>query len=103
MTSTELLPLFKAKCEEIGQSAVAKQIGKSGAAVSQLYNDVYPSPPEPLLRSFEEEFCNTTLLCPEMGEISLKRCSNERNIPLSASSARRIRMHNACKACGGKP
>ncbi len=101
MTTEELLPLFKAKCEEIGQAAVARQIGKSDAAISQLFNDKYPSPPEPLLRRFEEEFCQSTLICPEMGEITLKRCSSERVTPFSASSARRIRMHNACKACGG--
>jgi len=103
MTTPELMTLFRAQCEEIGQSAVAKRIGKSPATVSQLYNGIYPSPPEPLLRRFEEEFCTTTIVCPEMGEITLKRCSAERSTPLSASSARRIRMHNACKECGGQP
>lgn len=103
MTKAELLTQFKAKCEEIGQAAVARQLDVSSAAVSQLYNDKYPSPPEPLLRRFEEEYCSTTVMCPEMGEITLKRCSNERNTTFSASSPRRIRMFNACKKCGGKP
>jgi hypothetical protein len=102
MTTEELLPKFKAKCEEIGQTAVARQIGKSITAVCQLYNGNYPSPPEPLLRRFEEEFCSTTLICPAMGEISLKRCREERETPFSASSPRRIRMNQACKECGGK-
>lgn len=103
MTTSELLPLFKTKCDEIGQAAVVRRIGASPAAVSQLYNGKYPSPPEPLLRRFEEEFCQTTVTCPSMGEIPLKRCSEERNTPFSASSPRRIRMHQACKECGGRP
>lgn len=102
MTTEELLPLFRAKCEEIGQAAVSKKIDRSTTAISQLYNGLYPSPPEPMLRRFEEEYCRTTMMCPEMGEITLKRCSNERNTPFSGSSPRRIRMHNACKNCGVK-
>lgn len=103
MITNELMTLFRAKCEEIGQAAIAKRIGKSPGLICQLYNGVYPSPPEPILRQFEEEFCSTTRHCPEMGEITLKRCRTERTTPLSASSARRIRMHNACKNCEVKP
>lgn len=103
MTTSELLPLFRAKCEKIGQAAVARMIGASPTAVSQLYNGKYPSPPEPLLRLFEEEFCDTTINCPEMGIISLKRCRDERGTPLSTSSPRRIRMHKACEICEAKP
>jgi hypothetical protein len=103
MTTTELLPLFKAKVDEIGQAEVSRRIGKSSSAICQLYHGTYPADPAGLLRRFEEEFCGTTVVCPVMGEITLKRCSDERTTPFSASSPRRIRMHQACKECGGKP
>lgn len=100
MTNAELLPLFKAKCAEIGQAKVAKLIGKSPAAINHLFHDTYNADPTWLLSRFEEEFCSSTVMCPEMGEIPLKRCSEERSTPFSASSPRRIRMHQACKECG---
>jgi len=103
MTTAELLPLFKAKVDELGQAEVGRRIGKSSSAICQLYHDNYQADPASLLRRFEEEFCNSTVMCPAMGKITLKRCSDERNTPLSASSPRRIRMHLACKECGGKP
>ncbi len=103
MTITDLLPLFRKKVEEIGQSRVARQIGMSPSTINQLYHDNYNADPAAILRRFEEEFCGTTINCPAMGVISLKRCSEERSTPLSASSSRRIRMHKACKMCGGKP
>jgi len=100
VTNDELLPLFKAKCEEVGQARVARAIGKSPSAVNQLYHDTYrANDPSGLLRGFEEEFCGSTVQCPEMGEIPVKRCSEERSTPFSASSPRRIRLHNACKEC----
>lgn len=102
MTPAELLPLFRAKCDKIGQAAVARSIGVSPGAVNQLYHDEYKANPAGLLRRFEEEFCGTTIECPEMGEISLKRCREERMTPFSTSSPRRIRMFAACKECGGK-
>lgn len=103
MTTAELLPLFIAKVDELGQAEVGRRIGKSGSAICQLYHGTYRADPASVLRRFEEEFCNSTVTCPEMGEITLKRCSDERNTPLSASSPRRIRMNQACKECGGKP
>lgn len=102
MTTTELLPLFRAKVDELGQANVARRIGKSTSTVCQLYHGTYPSDPAAVLRRFEEEFCGTTVDCPVMGEITLKRCSEERATPFSASSPRRVRMSQACKECGGK-
>ncbi|MBK5274589.1 MAG: hypothetical protein JJE30_06010 [Desulfuromonadales bacterium] len=103
MTRQDLMKRFRDTVDELGQSEVARRIGKSSSAVNQVYHGTYQAEPSVLLRRFEEEFCGTTIKCPEMGEISLKRCSDERGTPLSASSPRRIRMHKACKECGGKP
>jgi len=102
MTTAELLPLFKAKVDELGQVGVARRIGRSTSTVCQLYNGTYPSDPAGVLRKFEEEFCSTTINCPVMGQITLKRCSEERATPFSASSPRRVKMSQACKECGGK-
>jgi len=100
MTLVELLAQFKAKVGELGVTEVARRIGSSTATVSMLYHDKYPAAPALMLRRFEEEFCGTMVKCPEMGiEITLKRCTAERSVPLNASSPRRIRMNRACREC----
>ena len=103
MTTTDLLELFRDKVCELGQSKIARRIGKSPSAVNQIYHGTFLAEPTALLRRFEEVFCGTMVNCPEMGKITLKRCRDERETPFSASSPRRIRMHNACKECEVKP
>lgn len=102
MTRTEQLKLFRDKCNELGQSEVARRLNKSSSAVCQLFHDNYKADPGAILQAVEVTFGMSTVICPVMGEISLKRCDDERKIPLSAASPRRIRMHNACKECGGR-
>jgi len=99
MTRAEQMRLLREKCEELGQSEVARRINRSPSTISQLLHDKYKADPAAVLQDVEETFGTTLVACPEMGEISLKRCLEERNTPFSAASPRRIKMHRACKAC----
>jgi hypothetical protein len=99
MTRDEQMKLLLEKCAELGQSEVAKQIDKSPSTVNQLLHGSYRADPGAILQLVEETFGTSTVMCPEMGEIPLKKCAEERQTPFSAASPRRIRMHRACKAC----
>jgi hypothetical protein len=103
MTRTEQMELLRMRCGELGQSEVARRINKSPSAVNQILHGNYEADPGAVLLAVEETFGGTTIVCPVMGEIPLKRCADERKTPLSASSPRRIRMHRACKECEAKP
>lgn len=103
MNRTEQMKLFRDKCDELGQSEVARRINKSPSAICQLYHDTYKADSSAILQAIDETFGTSTVACPVMGEIPLKRCAEERKTPYSAASPRRIRMHKACKECEVRP
>jgi len=100
MTENELLSMLQRAVDEAGsQSAVARRIGYSAAAVSQVLSGKYGGDMTTMLARVEEVYGSRTVRCPVLGEIVLSRCAAERHTLFSASSPVRVRLFSACKRC----
>jgi hypothetical protein len=104
MSDEDALKLLRAKCDELGQATVAKAIGKSAAAVNQVYHGTYKGVPGNILAKVVELFGSITLPCPFLGyEISLRECAENKSRPFGgATNSYLVRFFRACRACGGK-
>jgi transcriptional regulator with XRE-family HTH domain len=85
-----------------GQSEVARRIGRSPSALSQVINGKYQGDPATILELVEAEFASTTVDCPELGDIPLATCIEEREKPFRATSSQRVRLYRACQVCRNK-
>lgn len=103
MTQPDLMDLLRQKVAELGQAEVARRIGKSSSAVSQVLSETYKGSPSAILQRVEEVFGQTTVICPALGEISMGRCAEIRKRPLVATNPFSVQLWRACKQCGGKP
>lgn len=104
MTLTDRMDLLRKKVEELGQAEVARRIGKSPSSVCQILSGEYKGSPDNILQLIEEHFGQSTVQCPILGEIPLKRCAENRRRPFAATNPTRVRLWKACKDCdqGGK-
>lgn len=106
MTYPDAMKLLTEKVNEIGQAEVARRIGKSPAAVSQIMSGTYKAAPDEILKRVIEVFGGMTITCPVLGEIPLSRCAEKRKLPFAATNPQRVALYRACQICpqnGGKP
>ncbi len=106
MGRDDRMDLARKVVEQFGQSRVAVRIGKSPSALSQVLSGKYAGSPDTILELIEAEFGNSTIECPELGEIPLATCIEERDKPFKATSSQRVRLYRACQVCpfkGGRP
>jgi transcriptional regulator with XRE-family HTH domain len=101
MTTPDRMELLKNKCRELGQAEVARRIGKSDSAISQVLSGKYKGDPAIILQLVEEVFGGTIVQCPVLGPITLGRCAQERKKPFAATNPVRIRLYKACRECKG--
>ena len=99
MTQTDKLAHFRAKCEEIGQAAVAKAIGKSAGAVSQVYHDKYGADTSLFLERYWEVFGGQNVTCPVLGEITLTKCAFHRRREFARTNHVRVALFRTCPNC----
>ncbi|MBT0666377.1 helix-turn-helix transcriptional regulator [Geobacter pelophilus] len=99
MTRPDRMDLLKRMVAQHGQANVARRIGKSAAAICQILSGDYKASPDAILDLVEEAFGQTTVHCPLLGEIPLKKCSDNRNRPLIATNPLRVKIWRACKEC----
>lgn len=100
MTDPDLLTMLaNAVATEGSQSAVAKRINYSAAAVSQALSGKYAGDLATLLAKVEEIYGSRLVACPILGEIAITRCATQRRTPFSASNPVRVRLFQACRAC----
>jgi hypothetical protein len=99
MTKTERLELFDRIVDQLGPTAVAKRIERSPSAVSQIRSRKYAGSPDVVLELVEAAYGETTLICPELGDIPLETCIEERAKPFMATSGQRVRLYRACLRC----
>ncbi|MBI5484477.1 MAG: transcriptional regulator [Deltaproteobacteria bacterium] len=106
MTKPDLMGLLRDECAAHGQTAVAKMLGYSPAAISQVLNDKYKGDTGAILTRVEEVFGGAFVKCHELGEIPLSACAeHKRREPQTDSFY--ARMYRACRNCpqnnkGGK-
>lgn len=100
MTRPDAMQLFIQKCDELGQAAVAKAIGKSASAVNQLYHGNYKAEPGVILELIVEQFGGLFATCPVDGDITLATCARNRRKPFeSATNPHAVRLYRACRKC----
>lgn len=100
MTAPDLLQLFKSKVAANGTAQVARDIGYSTTAVSQVANDKYSGDPAKILARVEEVYGGSFVQCPGLGEqLSLAKCADWRRKPFAGTNPLRVRMFQACKVC----
>jgi transcriptional regulator with XRE-family HTH domain len=97
------MQLLKEKCSDLGQAEVARRLGYSDAAVSNIIRGKYGADLGGFLARVEEIFGTTTVNCPILGEISLRKCAEIKRRPFAATNPLRVQLYRACRQCkGGK-
>jgi hypothetical protein len=99
LTKPDLLNLLRDKCASLGQSNVAKQLGYSAAAISQILSNSYKGDSATILNRVEVVFGGLSVSCPVLGEIPMANCSDEQKKPFAATSHQRVALWKACQAC----
>ncbi len=85
------------QAQQHGQLAVAKELGVSKTAISQLINDKYPGDLTRMQKLVEGAYMNQVVQCPIMGELSLHECDkHQRNT--STSNPLRLKLYKACRS-----
>lgn len=105
MTQNDRMEILRRAVAEHGQTGVAKRIGRSNTAISQILSGKYNptgNGADLILELVEAEFSDATLECPELGEIPLATCIEERDKPFKATSSQRVRLYRACQKCPHK-
>lgn len=86
-------------CDRDSQSAVARKIGKSGSAISQVLSNSYHNGDiSNVEKAVRWSLMTETVNCPVMGEIARSICADWQSKPFATTNSHRIRMHHACRA-----
>lgn len=96
---SEPMTLLQTAVTAHGQAAVAREIGYSPSAVNQVLKGTYGGSLDNLLRRVAERYGTGFVMCPLLGQISLRRCADERRRPFGATNPLRVRLYAACKWC----
>jgi len=96
---TDYMQLLRKAVDDHGQAEVARTIGYSASAVNQAIKGTYRGRLDKLLRRVAENYGNARVLCPVLGEITMRRCARERRKPACATSPLRARLYAACREC----
>ncbi|HXE96789.1 MAG TPA: helix-turn-helix transcriptional regulator [Dongiaceae bacterium] len=99
MTHPDAMKLLTQKVGELGQAEVARRLGISAAAVSQIMSGKYQAAPDAILNRVIEVFGGLVVDCPVLGEIPLNQCASERKKPFAATSHQRVALWKACQKC----
>lgn len=83
------------------QNKVARQLGYSGAVISQVIVNRYLGDMDAVQRQARMHLMKSTVVCPALGEITEIACLGwrEEAQELQSSSPTRVRMFTACRRC----
>jgi hypothetical protein len=96
---TDSMALLRKAVASEGQAAVARKLRYSPSAISQALKGTYGGSLDNMLQRVVETYGHGTVQCPVMGEISLRRCAEERRRPFGATSPQRVKLYVACRRC----
>ena len=99
MTHPDLLALLKRKVAELGQATVARALGYSPSALSQVLSGKYQGDVTNFLMRVDEVYGGSTVVCPVLGEIPLGKCAEHRKRPFAATNPVRVRLYSTCPSC----
>lgn len=99
MTYPDAMKLLVDKTDEMGQAEVARRLGVSAAAISQILSGKYNAAPDAILTRGVEVFGGLSVECPVLGSIPLTRCADKRKLPFAATNPQRVALFRACQTC----
>lgn len=99
MTQPDQMGLLTAQVGKLGQAEVARQLGYSASAINQVVHGTYNGDVSTILAKVELVFGQSTVDCPELGEISLRKCAEMKARPFAATNPMRVALYKACKQC----
>lgn len=88
-------------CAQSTQSAVAKRIGYSASAISQVLSNSYRGDIKRIEQMVSGALMSVTVICPMQGELSRNICLDWQAKPYAPTSSYRVAMYRACN--GGCP
>ena len=103
MTRPDQLILLERVIAEIGQAQLARELGCSDSALSQIRGGTYKGSPDNILRKVEDKYSTDIIQCPLQGAITVQKCAEHRNRPFAATNPQRVALYRQCRLCGGKP
>lgn len=100
MTRADLMELLRKVVSERGQATVARDLGYSPSALSQVLSGKYQGDLTNMLTRVDEVYGSTSFYCPVFGEeITLGRCAEERRkLPRYTNPVARL-LTATCPTC----
>lgn len=88
-------------CQRSSQAAVAKELGRSGAVVSQVLRKKYPGSYQNVEERVRGVLLNGRVECPGLGTVPTHECQDwrEKARVYAPGNPTRRRMFRACRAC----
>ena len=88
-------------CQRSNQAAVARDLGRSGAIISQVLRRIYPASTDRIEERVRGVLMNGTVDCPALGSLSTDKCQDWRQKAREfvIASPQRTRMYRACLKC----
>lgn len=89
------------ECGRTSQNAVAKEMGRSGALISQVLRCKYPADLGAIEERFKGVFLEAKVQCPALGDLAANLCQDWRvkGREFAPGNPLRTRMFRACGAC----
>jgi DNA-binding transcriptional regulator YdaS (Cro superfamily) len=94
----EWIEVLSRECDRTSQTAVAKRLGVSNTAVSQIISGSYAGVWANIEARARGVYLQETVDCPELGEIGRERCAAEQKKSHRGTSALRTRLYHACRS-----
>ncbi|NTT86902.1 hypothetical protein HS053_13445 [Tabrizicola sp. SY72] len=88
-------------CGRSSQAAVARQLDRSGAVVSQILRAIYPAKTTQIEERVRGVLMNGTVECPALGLLPIQICQDHRQRARESviTNSHRARMQRACSNC----
>lgn len=89
------------ECGRRSQVAVAHDLGRSGAVVSQVLHKTYPADMKHIEERVRGMFLDAKITCPAWGDLPLQECQDwrEKSRTFALGNPTRVRMYRACSKC----
>ena len=102
MTQNDRLEVVRRIIDANGVADVARKIGRSPTAVSQVNSGKYAGNPKRIIELILAEYTADTIICPVLGEIPIADCLDARRraeMPYFPSSGQTTALYEKCPTC----
>lgn len=94
------IEVLASEADKTSQNKIAKKIGKSSAAISQVLKNTYPGTIENIEAAVRANLMNGSHECPVFGTILIRECIENQSRPFTSSgNPAKIRLFKACRNC----